>query len=833
MLLALLIAPCLAHRAYAQGPNDSSEVVIELESFGLNNLARQGSWTPVRLALTDHGDHGERARRAMVSVEIPDADGDKSLISREVTLNLGMPTVVWLYMRLPFHFDSSDTFTIIVREVNEDGDPGREIAASVERPTNFLDRDMGAIGIVGARKGTLYRYEQIYTAAQVSSNPVGHEVTRFFDQIRPADMPDRWMGLDIFDSLVWIDGDPLALSADQANAIVEWVERGGHLVIVFPPVGSPWDTQHLLWPLRPDVRAYKWEDVELSDTDSAGGLLAHLTRIQDLAVPIARRDGTEERMRPYPRLTLNLFEPLRSDGQTEGVTWSQTDTIPLMEIDATTVDGDSRRMAVVVRKHYGHGHITGIGIPINDPQINGLGLPDPEIFWNRVLGFRQDTPDDFEIDTVVNNKTAQFSGRDGPFHLSAPIPTAINLQRRAGSGLLLAIVVFIAYWVVSGPACFAWLKAKNKTHFSWLAFVGVAAIFTMTSWLGARALRSSEIKPLHLTVLDHVAGGRFHRTTSYFTVALAGYGERVVRVGEGEDTPNHDTLAPFDAPGANQQTFPDHRTYVVRAASPYEIPAPARSTSKQFVSQWLGSPMSSWGMPNYLRDEDEPYAIYREATEPNKPAIELHGIVQHTLPGPLTDVRIYHVTNKANPSSRMPRGIGVPSGAPQLRVHAVDISNPQGGSAWAPNTPLDFSTMRMADNTMWGPDTKTVMTRLQDTAKNTSALRYTGQGGTSPKDRKRILELLCLFNLIDPPAWAGQRGGMDQPRFVRTMGRDLDMSQWFTRPCIIITGFVEGATLPFPAYVDDEQLVEADINSLTFVRWVFPLRVETEALGLR
>ena len=57
--------------------------------------------------------------------------------------------------------------------------------------------------------------------------------------------------------------------------------------------------------------------------------------------------------------------------------------------------------------------------------------------------------------------------------------------------------------------------------------------------------------------------------------------------------------------------------------------------------------------------------------------------------------------------------------------------------------------------------------------------------------------------------------------FQRWLGQDLDLSTWFTRPCVIVMGVVSGASCPVPVRIDGEP---ADVDKgKTIVRWVYPL----------
>jgi hypothetical protein len=71
-------------------------------------------------------------------------------------------------------------------------------------------------------------------------------------------------------------------------------------------------------------------------------------------------------------------------------------------------------------------------------------------------------------------------------------------------------------------------------------------------------------------------------------------------------------------------------------------------------------------------------------------------------------------------------------------------------------------------------------------------------------------------------ASASWRG--DTVRIERDLGRGLDLSRWFSTPCLIVLGTVEDGTadvgLPYPFTVDGEA---PRADGETVVRVVFPL----------
>ncbi len=817
---AIAVVFCGSFAGNAAG--QTTPVTVEMQQFGLGGVARPGTMTPIRLNLTDSG---SRPRRVQVQWTVEDSDGDQALYAREMTLNPGLPNETWLYIHLPFTADSGTTFDVTVIELDEQGREGANVAATRFRPPRVLDPVEGVIGVVGTSTANLNQYDQWPGLRGEASS--GHEFLRALTGLRFRDLPDRWMGLDLLRTLVVMEGDPSVLSIDQGAAVREWVQRGGHLVIVLPQVGMPWSGTQLD-AILPEVSVLKWPDVALDAPEAGGGVLSHLSsRPEQLS--LLRETGSGELI-PV-RVTFNVFA---LPSEAAGVRWADLGLVPMMEVTVpASVAGSERRLPIVVQRQVGFGRVTLVGVPVNDPQLQraGLRLPEAEVFWNRLLGLRQDTPDSAELQRLMAQPQQRgatdrvLNTMRKPSVLSLPIPAKLNLTWHAGSGLFLATLVFLTYWGLSGPAAFLLLKQRGLAQYSWLAFVALATIFTGISWVGASALRSDDIRPQHFTVLTHIAESPLQKATTYFTAALDGFNTARVRVGDPEDEdggsgpPMHNAVYSFSAPRVVTQGFPDSRSYLVESADPEEIRAPARSTAKQMTARWVGPPQAGWGMPTYLNDADRPRVTVStgEGAQQGR-EIRLSGRIAHTLPGPLRDVTVYHVTPVRYWTPRPPDNL---SGKPWLRVHAWAFNQ------WDANSTLDLSSFSHdVDSIVWRENNH--FARMETSVSRNSYFdRYGASFSGASRDERLAFELLTFYGMMTPPVWVSAQAD-SAPLFQRELGREWDLSEWMTRPCLIITGYVESSPIPTPIYLDGERLEQANAKSETYLRWVYPLPADSE-----
>jgi hypothetical protein len=59
----------------------------------------------------------------------------------------------------------------------------------------------------------------------------------------------------------------------------------------------------------------------------------------------------------------------------------------------------------------------------------------------------------------------------------------------------------------------------------------------------------------------------------------------------------------------------------------------------------------------------------------------------------------------------------------------------------------------------------------------------------------------------------------------RLTGRELDLSAWFARPCVVVMGFVDDVPIPVPLTVDGERVGG---RGTVMMRWVLPLETDVE-----
>jgi len=816
----LLLCSSLAAVALAALPVSAADIDVTLLHFGVGDVARGGG--PVAMQLQLRSSLPSPVELEVVW-ELPNADLDIAEHSRSFVLNPGQAQRRWIYGTLPPIGEGmldSAVFDLRLYE-RSGGQRVRDLGtarvgpAIAENAPRSLGLENDAVLVVGNRGLGL----DIYGPQRDGLNPAMHTLTAVARITDPDGFPDRWEGYSTFDAVIWASGSitPAALTEESARALTEWVERGGTLIVTLPSAGDPWSIgasgAHVLSGVMPPAAPRKIDDVAIRD------LLPMLSVDEALRNPAAKTriavfdpDSLKGGWLPFVRIPA----PRGPDG------------MPILTPES--VDG----AVIAVRKSVGFGSITVVGLDVDELAASALQtppLPQGDVFWNRLLGRRSDTPSGLEFEVLEqSDRLARFaSGLSQRIELGGGIANEIGLAGQAAVGVLAATSVFALYWLLAGPLGFAVLKSMRRERWSWVVYVGVAAIFSVAIFLIGRSFSGQQARIQHLTVLDAIEAvpgesdplqSQRRRAVGWLSLFAPQYG--AVEVALDPDarknlqgsSPIRNTLTSWRAPDADVQGFPSQERYVVALDRPDLVAAPSRSTSIDFETRWLGAVDPKWGL---MPRASKPVEVTIDRST-NPATISMSGELTHGLPGNLTGVQIVHIWPVRNPL----QSLGIES---QQRVRRFGGQLPNRGamvsvSSWKPNEPLDlratFPTRPISDRGLL----QTLAQRYYDPLYQQA--RAIGQMFTGERiDVPRTLELLSFYSMLPPPPYIANPP--EDPAIVRlprTLGRELDLSDRFTEPCLIVTGMLEGVPLPYPITVDGETIPS---SGSVFVRWILPL----------
>jgi len=800
LLLLVLCAPARAQ----------SDVDVALDVFGTGGAYRPGDFAGIRLSLTSNLDQPHAVH---VVWEVPEGLGDIAEHTRApVALSPGQPVQVWLYAKLLPTIDARTLWTVRVYADN-DGRRGEELGGAIVGPSTSQMRGfppipleesaIGVVGRAGGRAAALNDYN-VRADRAVGVPQTGHERTAIIDGLAPQDLPDRWEGLDLFEAIIWTNATPGDLPDAQARALREWIERGGHFIIVLQAAGNDWGLGSLavtpLHDLLPQSQP-RTDEVKLSELLPVLSKRTRIDGVDDISIAIRVFETID-----------NYYEPF----------------IALPKPDARVV---------ALQRLHGFGRITVLGVDVNNGQLlarprNGRGgeFVEADVIWNRILGRRVDTLQIGQLNDLSDAEQLNISyRRAASLGKGQLILDEINLQGKALAGIGLATVLFVAYWLVAGPLGFSILKGMKKVRHAWVMFAATSAVFTVVAWLGVWVFRQKDVQVQHLTFLDFIqyppddpraTGTQMHRATSWFTVFLPGYGPReleLVNQGGGRNL-----LAPFSPPGVEETRFRNVSRYTVSMGDPSRYTVPARSTTKQMYARWAGT-MDDGSPWQQIFQVIEPITVTRLGEQ-----LQIKGQIGHSLPAVLRNVRLILIEPRHTTARRYPDDVGdnafFVAGGGMLNVgRSFRPTN----RTMDPHTPFDLAPLSTAPGSLTIDFNGLYVTSVGSDDEFGMAPAQTSVTST---DRQNFFEVLSYFHQMPPPTYNKQSNNPSttQAALQRHLGRELDLSAWLTRPCIILYGEIHDSDLPVPFEVGG---ATPESNGRTIVRWIYPLPLTVEDIA--
>lgn len=768
----------------------SGEVQLQLERFGINNVARPGDWCGIRLKMLDSS---AKQRNVIVRLMSADSDGDHPVYERNLTLNPGVWQGVWMYTRLPFAIDPSrDMVASVYEGIDDEGAPsglraGKLLARTPVTPQGgkLVTPGLGMFGLMGTGRYGLKGY-----ALPPTSEHFGyytHEAYEMVDGLTPADLPDHYAGLECLEFLVWANGEPSELRAERAAALRHWIARGGHLVVILPAIGQTWtsDASNELFDLLPAVTIQRREGVDLSEYRPILNF--------DVDAPLPTKDAV-----------VHVFTP-KADAKAG---------------EAMAILNGPDGACVVSRRLVGLGAVTLVGLDLSRTVFAQGQSIDPQVFWHRVLGKRGEIPNVKDPNSLLTNASRS------PYPVDADIAFDIAKTGHSAIGVSLGFIIFGLYWLVAGPLGYAALKKGGHAKHAWVGFLLVGMVFTAIAWGGATMIRPGRIEGSHLTFLDHVYGQNVQRARSWMGLLLPSYGTTRISVGD-PDVAKYDTVAgstanlitpwePWsDAGRSAWVSFPDARNYTIDARRQDAIDVPTRATVKQFQADWAGGPR--WKMPFPVAE-----IAINENPGPQQP--EITGTLRHDLPAPLSEVVVIRVQPQQTPAVARPSSDpGVKGQRPQEMTARGWVYRYQ--AKWMPGEELDLGVL-----TLLGGQSKTAINTYLDGFLPANSMF--GFGNDGPPDASKAISRFYAAALFDElaPVEPKSTSNSRDVAAKRTSMHNWSLGRWFTQPCIIVLAQVgdradgsNPAELPLPVYVNGEPL---KAKGRTILRWIYPLPAE-------
>ncbi|RMF74899.1 MAG: hypothetical protein D6744_14040, partial [Planctomycetota bacterium] len=388
LTLAAIQAAATTRAQPVQG--DVRSVGFQASTFS-GFVAREGQWTPILVELTAQG----QVFQGRVRCELHDLDGDRVdyfVSPVAVTPGAGIKRV-WCYASyVAAELSNPQKLDVI-------SDDGQRLVTIDVPATEVLSSDVELIVDISERAVprllTLNRSDNDY-----ASLPRGD--TEYYRGICVAtlparNLPDRWIGLETAEVIVWDEPRPDALSIAQLNALRRWVQNGGRLVL---GLGAAW----------PQVATGALAELLPFSTDGA--------RLENISELPALADWTAgSRTALSDPTAVVVAEPAHN------ALVLRKDRLP-----------NGAPLNLIAQKFVGSGRVTACAARLSD--ISRVALPSK--FWPEIF--------DLNPRTRVFNEREADSLRGAP-RLYDAVVEPIEFRRAAG---LLAIVAaaFVAVYIV-------------------------------------------------------------------------------------------------------------------------------------------------------------------------------------------------------------------------------------------------------------------------------------------------------------------------------------------------------------------------------------------------
>jgi len=725
---------CFASVIWAQ--ESPVQMVVDPAYTGIGGIVRPGSWTPMRLIIDNTNGP---TRQVIVGWSLKDMDQDTVFAQRKTTLTAGRTQNVWLYAVPPLQTRSSDVWNIWVR----DELTGQILVQSIMPINSLAPTTTTLIACTGsrARLGLEPYIQKLGSRENIPYTQ--HEPMYLIRGLMPDQLPDRWFGYGALSMLIWTPdsadpGSPM-ISPSALLALRQWITQGGHLVVCIPTVGELWTSSQLA-DLLPEV------DMQPVADQLAPAVLGLTTDVL--------------------RLDMMTFTP-RPGSDVAVLAKDVTDKLP-----------------IIVTQQRGFGRVTLVGIDLSSRQLGPL--PNGPTLWNTLSNWQSPAMRPDEIRSQLDKQTMTPIFNRQAVDMGVMVGPQVAMKGTYNSALLIAMVLFAGYWLISGPVSFFILKHKSRERYAWSAFVGTVLVFSIITWATAMAFRPTTTRVEHFSIIDIDPQQEQIRASSWLSLFVARHGDVDVQITDNPNSTSNQNLiaAPGFPPVLPGSGFLDPQSYAFDSNAPGAVKIPFRATAKQLAVNWnasLSDPMA----PGY---ESEKLISGNVTLVNNFP----QGTLTHNLPRPLEAT--FFVFCPGN-------------GKTPLVWRQND--------PWRPGTPLRVSSANVAkfDRLVIYP------TRRQ--THDWDGYLWLLQHGNRPLQRllnadnpdlqlasneiRTGVEMLSFYDMLPPPAYWKTTSAINfetPTHFLRSLGRELDWSKHTIFPRLMLIGYMENAPLPIPMQVD-------------------------------
>ncbi len=523
-----------------------AEGSVESVGFGGGGYYRPNCWTPMKLSITPTSTDIDFYKKPFqIEVVQEDLDKDRQIFREFVQLTpmasgSRVQQKVWTYF-IPQPSGLGDRSnleqSLRVYITTAEGRRIKQLDVSALSAT-ALDADSsrrrGTRLVLAVREGgsqaRLNAYEPVGNLRGVVEEPQFHT-------LGVEDLPDKDIGYEAVDAVLWLNADPTAVSADAMKALTTWVRQGGRLVVCQNrdkwrqfTAGQFGEMLPITFPADyAGIQSFPGSMVQtVKEVDKRGTLtgtrdefyddlgLRALRLLAGTNRAIIRNDPpfhSEHSIEYHAENQTLPLEVAPEGGRAIGDPWRafRYDEFPLARAQlkpAANADlfADAKEtIPYLVRWQYGAGCVTWVAQDLGDPVFFDKFDPYASYgwtgVWDKIFDWRNRSFSD--SNKYLQSPNAQFpewehyNPTGGP-DISAGIIKGMELPSRGVALVTLAVLFFIVYWIAAGPGSFMILHKRKLATFNWPAFALCA--------MGATAITALVVKLVlrGAAVVEHV-----------------------------------------------------------------------------------------------------------------------------------------------------------------------------------------------------------------------------------------------------------------------------------------------------------------------------------------
>jgi hypothetical protein len=452
------------------------------------NAFKIGTWTPVWVQLRG----GSERYSGIMEVSVADDDGTPTIFSMPVEVGPNQSQRFTAYAR-PGSRQPEFTVRLLDQQGRRVGGASQETA--MPQPPESIMPDESLILTMGRPQGveTIAELPGFKAASGRPARGTSVEIVTARIDAQAGSMPGRWYGYDAARAIVVDTGDRetvASLDALRGQPLVDWVERGGHLIVA---VGANWQAvrDSVLAPILPGLPSGQEKVASLEALDTFAGSNKSITPPGTRPTMITKLEEVDER---------------------RGTVLSVMSGLPL-----------------VVRGTHGFGRVTLIALDVDQKPFSDW--VDRSLFWVRAIELRRPRGDQTAGGPNMGGGSRFY--QYGASDMSTQLRVA--LEQFPGVKLIpfgwVAFFIFL-YILLIGPGDYFFLKkVLKRMELTWITFPTIVVTVSLVAYYAAYILKGNDllVNKVDVVDIDQTAGlGRGNTWLSLFSPQNRDYTIRVI-----------------------------------------------------------------------------------------------------------------------------------------------------------------------------------------------------------------------------------------------------------------------------------------------------------------